>query len=226
VIPKDAKQLDFPKHSYALLSLKVSNEYKPKYQIGYIQYYVKQLKDTNQSDDRDVAGEFELDRLLVDYRRHKGFAGWKGFYLGPHRRADKQFAEFLLVVKASPGRYRFKFIEASPIDFLGFPCASSQVPIYADFELPPNKVVYLGRVEATNRKKAEDRQVRAGPIIGLIPQAIAGFSDGAYDVQVVDNVEQDLRDFRDAYPVLEKYEVERQILTYEKILKETTGASR
>ena len=74
------------------------------------------------------------------------------------------------------------------------------------------KIVYLGRIEAVNRKRASDDQLRAGPILPLVDQAVSGFADGTWHIKVYDNYESDIRAFQEKYPVLGNYSVEKMLL--------------
>src|SRR6266568_2596132 len=49
------------------------------------------------------------------------------------------------------------------------------------FEVKPAQVVYLGRVEAVRRERKDDGELRAGFVIPLIGQAVAGYSGGTFE---------------------------------------------
>jgi len=90
------------------------------------------------------------------------------------------------------------------------------LPIHNDMELKAGEVVYLGRVAGTIRER-KDGELRAGPILPLLDQAITGFSGGTFDVLLEDQYEQDMKVFRQRFPVLNAAAVKRDIfLPFEK----------
>lgn len=84
--------------------------------------------------------------------------------------------------------------------------------MYSPFELKANSMIYLGRVEAVVRERKDDSELRAGPVVPLIDQAVAGFSGGTFHIQVLDNYDADLASFRQKYPALEKFTVDRAVV--------------
>lgn len=86
------------------------------------------------------------------------------------------------------------------------------IPLYTRFELRPNSVVYLGRVEAVVRERKDDSEWRAGPVAPIIGQTEAGFSTGIFDIRVSDNYDEDLVVFRQKYPAGARFTVERAVL--------------
>lgn len=95
----------------------------------------------------------------------------------------------------------------------GFPISGTfAVPVYSKFELRPRSVVYLGRVEAVVRERKDDSELRAGPVIPLIDQAVVGASGGTFDVKIFDNYDEDLAAFQKKHPFLDRYQVEKAVL--------------
>lgn len=92
-------------------------------------------------------------------------------------------------------------------------------PIVAQFILPVGmqipvangKVIYLGRLEAVMRPRA-DNEYRAGPVIPLIDQAASGISGGTFDIKLVDRSDQDVPLIRNTYPALAKLPIETKIV--------------
>jgi hypothetical protein len=107
---------------------------------------------------------------------------------------------FLVRMALEPGPYKLMAVtgmaRAFPIN--GF----FQVPLIADFNLKPGSVVYLGRVTATLRSR-ESGEFRAGPLIPLIDQAIAGMSNSTWDVTIDDRSETDLALFRQTFKAVD-----------------------
>ena len=63
-----------------------------------------------------------------------------------------------------------------------------------------------------NRKRQDDNELRAGPVIPLIDQAVAGFSGGTFEVKIFDNYDDDMAVFRQKHPALGHFTVERAVL--------------
>jgi hypothetical protein len=106
---------------------------------------------------------------------------------------------FMVRMALEPGPYRLMAVtgmaRAFPINSL------FQVPLVTDFNVQPNSVLYVGRVSATLRSR-ESGEFRAGPLVPLIDQAIAGMSTSTWDVTIADNSDKDLAVFKQTYPAL------------------------
>ncbi|WP_460838679.1 hypothetical protein [Noviherbaspirillum agri] len=108
-----------------------------------------------------------------------------------------------------PGKYRLAEIMGNAN---AFPIASLfVVPLYLDLDVSPNSITYVGRVTAKLRPRQEG-EFRAGPLVPLIDQAVAGMSTGTWDVTVDDRSEKDVALFKANYPVLGNASVNRELL--------------
>jgi hypothetical protein len=76
---------------------------------------------------------------------------------------------------------------------------------------PETKVSYLGAIQGTVRERQGD-EFRAGSVIPLIDQSVAGASGGTFEVAVVDNYETDIKTFKKLFPAIQNVEVQRSIL--------------
>lgn len=65
-------------------------------------------------------------------------------------------------------------------------------PVFMPFELSPGSIVYLGRIEATIRARRSDDELRAGPLVPLIDQAVSGLFGGTFEIRISDNYEGDV----------------------------------
>lgn len=86
------------------------------------------------------------------------------------------------------------------------------VPLYSSFSLAPQKIVYLGHIEATIIERTDEELLRAGPVVPLIDQAVIGASGGTFVISVNDQFENDITLFKEKYPYLAKYQVENSTL--------------
>jgi hypothetical protein len=176
--------LDTGKESVALLTVKLANQYKPAFQPDL--YYVTVLS-------------------------QEGEKGRYAFRVGDaHRQVKDEFNEYLISIGLPPGKYTM--VQMNGLS-RHFPISGTFIlPMTGPFELKPNTMVYLGRIEAVNRERKLDSEMRAGPVIPLIDQAVSGFSGGTFDVTISDNYENDLAMFSQKYPALTGFTIDRAVL--------------
>lgn len=101
----------------------------------------------------------------------------------------------------------------------GFSAISSSFPIHGFFfgplhyDLPVREpgVYYLGHVDATVRER-EGEEFRAGPLLPLVDQAIAGASGGSFDITVSDRWATDESVFRTRFPAMAELPVTVAVL--------------
>jgi hypothetical protein len=91
--------------------------------------------------------------------------------------------------------------------------AFAVAPIQVTLEVPQKKLVYLGRLDAVivPREGNEDKP-RAGAVLPLIDQAVAGFSNGSWDLKVTDDLDADMAALKEQYPFIANLPVEKAIL--------------
>jgi len=177
------KTLDLDKASVALMTLKIANEYKTGFQPTDCFVYIKDLK----------TGKVQT------------------FIVGkPNHSVKNQFNDYLVSMKCVPGEHRFQNIGGSSSHFPIY--GSFVIPVSDSFDIQPGKVVYLGRIEAVNRKRVGD-QPRAGSVIPLIDQGASGFSGGTWHIKIYDNYEEDIAAFKQNYPLIGNYSVEKKVLS-------------
>ena len=116
----------------------------------------------------------------------------------------------LVRMALEPGKHKIDYLSGSIIGFL----ASGRwvVPMNVEFEVPPQSVVYLGRISAHLRERKDD-EFRAGSLIPLIDHAVLGISNGTFDVTISDQSAVDLPRFRQEFPALGKQQaIQTQLL--------------
>ncbi|OIR16488.1 hypothetical protein GALL_32130 [mine drainage metagenome] len=117
--------------------------------------------------------------------------------------------KFLLRFALEPGRYEmstvFGMANAFPI------IASFQVPLLMPINVSPKSVTYVGRVNALMRPRVGN-EFRAGPVIPLIDQSVAGISGGTFDIIVVDASKEDIPEFKSTFPSLETTDIRTELL--------------
>jgi hypothetical protein len=185
-LSEKTKTLNIDQKSIAILTLKTSNEYVPSYQpnVDIIQVSTKERKPS------EKYYRFEVD--------------------DPYSEVKKQFNEYMVSMELPPGNYTLRqvFCKSGIFPVRG----AFVIPVYTDFELKPNEVVYLGRIEAVNRKRTNANELRAGPIIPLFDQAAVGASGGTFDIRIYDNFDVDLTLFKKMCPVINNCNVRVNIL--------------
>jgi hypothetical protein len=82
----------------------------------------------------------------------------------------------------------------------------------SSLELVPCSIVYLGRVEAMVPERKNDTELRAGPLIPLIDQSVAGYSGGTFHIHILNNYDSDRAFFREKYPALQAVTVDQVVL--------------
>lgn len=98
------------------------------------------------------------------------------------------------------------------------------VPISAAFEVKPNSITYLGHINADIVERKDDNADRAGSLFPLMDQAIAGFSNGTFVINVEDHYDEDVARYREAYPALKSAKIDKSILPQWKSSKATLAA--
>ena len=118
--------------------------------------------------------------------------------------------DYFFSIDSAPGKANIKtinFFRQVPLLVM----AMAQLQLETEIEVPENKIVYLGNIDASIKPRQEG-QPRAGSVIPLIDQAVAGFSNGAFEVTVSDNSEEDLKAFLKQFPYMQDKEVVKSIL--------------
>jgi hypothetical protein len=106
---------------------------------------------------------------------------------------------FLTRMALEPGQYRLVavtgFARAFPIN------AMFQIPLVADFNVRPGSITYLGRISATLRSR-KSGEFRAGPLIPLIDQSVAGISTSTWDVTIENRADIDVPLYKKTFRAL------------------------
>jgi hypothetical protein len=106
---------------------------------------------------------------------------------------------FLTRMALEPGQYRLVavtgFARAFPIN------AVFQVPLVTDFNVQRGSITYLGRISATLRSR-KSGEFRAGPLIPLIDQSVAGMSTSTWDVTIENRADIDVPLYKRTFKAL------------------------
>ena len=187
-LSKDTQKLDLSQESIAVMTVRVNNTYKTSYQPR-LKFVAVRADDAEKKESSFGIGEL----------------------LSSDESEQNQFEEAAVSLSLPPGKYQLRLVGVKSNGIL-VAGNSGMVPIYAPFELKPGQVTYLGRIEAMRRERKNDDELRAGIVIPLIDQAVAGYSGGTFDVSIVDSYDNDVATLRKIYPALEKVEVAKAML--------------
>ena len=190
-LTKGQTNIDVTKKSLALLSVKISNQYKPNYQL-------------------DIIGA-----LICPQSERCGHGSRKHFHnIGsPYkiRSVENSFNEYLLSFEFESGTYNFHSMGAVYDHFLI--TGGGPVPLNFKLKIKPNAVIYLGHLDVVMRERKNDSEERAGPLRPLLDQnPVVGAYSSTFDVLVEDKFEEDMTLFISEYPALQKVKVEKSIL--------------
>lgn len=189
---KGQEKLDLNDQSVGLLSVRISNVNKPGYQPELFYARIHQLLEADKKDSVSVSIKDD-----------------------PYHSEKDKYNEYLLSFNLKSGRYTLETLFAHyKIPLLL--SAHCNVPLNASFDIKPGKVVYLGKVNATIVERTNDDQERAGSLIPLLDQAMAGFSSGTFKVSIDDNFETDINAYREQYPALRGVNIERTVIITQK----------
>ena len=178
--------IDLSKESIALLTVKVANEYKTSFQPNITAIFVGS----------DVEKDGEKFTFQID---------------GKYKEVEDSFNEYLISFQLPAGTYKLLRLHAYNGDNF-FITGIFSIPIYSTFSIEPQKIIYLGHIEATLVERTDEKLLRAGPVLPLLDQAVVGASGGTFVIQIEDLYESDIKLFQQRYPYLAKYQVENLTL--------------
>jgi len=189
-LTKGKSDIDLTKKSIALLSVRISNQYKPNRQLELLKAVICPQSEPNCK--HDLPSHFESP-----YK--------------PYKREKNRFNEYLLKYELESGTFNidgFYTTYRIPALISGFGFA----PLNLKTEIKPNSISYLGHLDIILREKKSNAEIKAGGDTIFLDQYIAGFPSGTFDVVVEDKFDEDMKSFISEYPVLQKVKVEKSIL--------------
>ena len=182
---KQSTALDTSRQSVLLVSMTLANTYHDSYQPEPLIVELEK-PDATQSPDRL---NVKVDRdALVEQENGK---------------------HYLLRLPLAPGKYILRGVmgESGIFPVHGF----FFLPLNYDIDVKPGTIEYLGHFDAIVVER-KDGELRAGPMIPLIDQAVTGFSRGTWDVRVTDASPTDVAEFKTAFPALQNATIQSDIL--------------
>ena len=191
-LTKGKSDIDLTKKSIVLLSVRISNQYKPSRQLKLLSVVICPQSETNCKHD---------------------LPSNPGSPYKPYKKEKDYFNEYLLSYELESGTYNIDGLYTTykiPTLTSGF----GYTKLNLKTEIKPNSISYLGHLDITLREKKSDAEISAGGSVPLIDQYIPGFSSGTFDVEVEDKFDEDMKSFISEYPALKKVKVEKSILPH------------
>jgi outer membrane protein OmpA-like peptidoglycan-associated protein len=187
---KGQSDIDLTNKSIALLSVRISNQYKPGRQLELQSVVICPQSEPN--------CKHELPSN-------------SGSSYKPYKREKDYFNEYLLKYELESGTYNIDGLYTT----YRIPTLTSGVgfaKLNLTTEIKPNSISYLGHLDIILREKKNNAEISAGGNVPFIDQYIAGFSSGTFDIVVEDKFDEDMESFISEYPALQKVKVEKSIL--------------
>ena len=182
-ISKKTEALDTSKESIAIITAKTSNQINESYEPN-IQYAMIR------SEEKEKTYVFGVQTAEGSIQTDTG--------------------EYVISFQLPPGKYKVQKLYG--ISGL-FPIQGNfQILLNSEFNLEPNQVAYLGRVEAVNRERKNDEELRAGSMFPLLDQHVTGFAKGTFDVKIYDNYKEDISLIKKNYPFMTNYDINNKVL--------------
>ena len=189
-LTKGKSDIDLTKKSIALLSVRISNQYKPSRQLELQSVIICPQSEPNCK--RDLPSN-------------------PGSPYKPYKKEKDYFNEYLINRELESGTYNIDGLYTTyRIPTLTFGIGFAKLNLKT--EIKPNSVSYLGHLDITLREKTSSAEISAGSSIPYIDQYIAGFSSGTFDVVVEDKFDEDMKSFISKYPALQNVKVEKSVL--------------
>ena len=185
VLNDGLSNINLTQKSIALLSVKISNQNHPSYQLKFTGSV--------------VCPQYEK----CSNRKHYHYAN------PPYKSEKDSFDEYLMSFGLESGTYNIHHFGTYCRSFTA--SAFADVPLNLKTEIKPNTISYLGHIDVTLRGIENDTEERAA-ILPFLDAFIVGYSSGTFDVVVEDRYDYDMKLFISEYPELKDVKVEKAIL--------------
>ncbi|MGI0118270.1 hypothetical protein [Zooshikella sp. RANM57] len=182
----DTTNVDTSKESVAFFTLKISN----KNNIAYQPY---------------------VHSLIVFEDKEKDNNRFSFAVEDPYKEVESQYNEYIVSFQVKPGKYILTDLIARGGWFPIMGVFST--PLSKSITIPDNKVIYLGHMDAKIIDKTKDDELRAGPLLPLVDQAIIGASTGTFKIKITDRYDQDIKLVQKKYSYLNDLPVENMTLS-------------
>ena len=180
-LDKQAQSIDLSKESVVILSLDLTNEFKPDSLASHLGMQVKKIE--------------------TDGTPSKSALIWSMGLVEP-------VSKIALASKQIPaGSYTIEKL----VGVLGSPLFAGNLDFSVDapFNVLPNSVIYLGHVRLVNKERIGKDDQASGLAIPLIPQAVHGMGNGTLNVKLEDRYDSIVLLLKQDYPALKNLTIVR-----------------
>jgi len=192
-LEKNKTTLDTSKESIALMTIRISNEVKQQPQLNLFNIDIK-------------TGEAKKARRFKNI--------WRSHYV-----VRDQFYEYPISFALPPGKNTILLIEGG---IVGGPPVIFGIEPSISFNLEPDSIVYVGHLQMVNRMKKEgEKQLARFRPFDYHPVNLAlaydayeasGLAEGTMELTISDRFDEDIKNFKQRYPLLENYTVKKDIM--------------
>lgn len=189
-LTKGQTDIDGTQQAIALISARISNRYKPEYQLDIVTTYICPSSQADCSNSADCIYKTGSDNRIQSI--------------------EEGYNEYLLSFALKSGTYNLDSMGAIHQSVLV--TGGGIVPLKFHLDIRPHSVIYLGHLDIVMRERKSEAEVRAGRMYPLVDQAAIGTSSGTFDVVVEDRFEDDVKLFLSEYPALKKVSIEKALL--------------
>lgn len=132
----------------------------------------------------------------------------------------KESKDYIFSLASEPGTAELNLMRFLYNSF--FITAIADLKFKQEIVFPENEIVYIGNINASIVAR-EKGQPRAGLVVPLIDQSVAGFSNGTFVVEVTDNYDEDIELITKKFPYLADKKITKMILPeWQHPVKEST----
>jgi hypothetical protein len=140
------------------------------------------------------------------------------YYLPMGINIDDQVAYKLASISLEPGKYKFVSINGivSNGGINGFLASDThfEMPICEEFEVNSNSIIYIGIIKGALRKTKTHDELDAGKLKGSDLLGGSQPAHGTFEIEIQDDYERDIGHFKNTYPILNDYKIEKAVMTY------------
>ena len=118
--------------------------------------------------------------------------------------------DYVFSLAAEPGEAKLKVMNFMRTAFLIN--ANASLPFEQEIVFHESGIAYIGNIDASIVKR-KSGQPRAGAVLPLIDQSVAGFSGGTFVVDIKDNYDEDISLIKQRFPFLEGETISKSIMS-------------
>lgn len=184
---KDTETATSTKKPIFLMTATLKNSYRPSYQPKMLVLNVEK-EGANQKSDR-------INFIMDDKAKNESDSPELG-------------NSYFFRMELEKGNYVLRGLTG----FSGiFPRGHFFAPLHAKIQSAETGIFYLGHINAVIRERIGN-EFSAGSPVPIIAQTVTGFSGGTFDIEITDQFENDVSEFRVRFPALREAEIQKALL--------------